>query len=458
MGHPQLGKYQRNVLLETADRLSELDLYVGAIQELYGALQKADLQSKGLQLLRENLHVLVEDEQFKTLAAALPDLQRPLHTFASLTIGINLDAQLRPASAVLLAVNEQPFGGIRSFLGRLFALDRQDGEVLGVAALHYVPSEPELRPLSPLFRDLERLIAQTVDPITQTLGQYARINTAPLIALENEIAFYLAASRLIHRLESQGIEFCQPEILPIADRTTHIQGLINLHLALREGTAKLVRNDVSLDDLGRIAILTGPNSGGKTTYIQALGLAQVLFQAGLFIPAQSARMSPVDAILTHFPALESFQGRFSEEAARLRVICLKATHYSLVLLNESLASTTASEGQFVAQEFLSGLRFIGVRAIYSTHLVELAERISEIESAVDGKSTAFSLVAGLQLVEEPGSGEVRAAPTYHIAPGLPQGRGYAQEIARRYGISLDQIVQVRREMSSSNDATSGGRN
>src|SRR5258708_26136944 len=111
----------------------------------------------------------------------------------------------------------------------------------------------------------------------------------------------------------------------MAERTTHSERLVTLHLALRDNATKLVGNNVSLDDQGRIAILTGPNSGGKTTYVQAVGLAQVFFQAGLLVPADKARMSPVDGIYTHFPALESFQGRFSEEAARLRVLCLKAT-------------------------------------------------------------------------------------------------------------------------------------
>ncbi len=454
LGRPQLGKYQRNILLETSDRLAELNTYVDIVQELYSALQDTDVQAEALRQLRDNLRTLVEDELFKTLKDTLPELQSPLQNFTSLTVGVNLDAQLRPASAVLLGVNEKHFGGVRSFLGKLFAVDQLEGDVMGVAQLHHIPSDPERRPLSPLFQDLDRLIVQIVQPITKALNRFTQISVGPVIGRENEIAFSVAASRLIRRLESQGILFCQPEIAPMAERVTHIENLVNLQLVLREtkGTVVPVGNDVNFDDQGRIAILTGPNSGGKTTYVQAVGLAQVLFQAGLFIPARKARISPVDAIFTHFPAVESFQGRFSEEAARLHVLCLNATEYSLTLLNESLASTTASEGLYVAQELLSGLRYIGVRAIYATHLVELAERIHEIEAAVDGKSAVFSLVAGLQLVEDPATGDLRAAPTYHIAPGLPQGRGYAQEIARRYGISLEQIVQARRDA----DAHSNG--
>ena len=67
---------------------------------------------------------------------------------------------------------------------------------------------------------------------------------------------------------------------------------------------QIVTNEVNIGEAGRIFILTGPNQGGKTVYTQGVGLAQVMFQAGLYVPAQSARISPVDGIYTHFTTLE----------------------------------------------------------------------------------------------------------------------------------------------------------
>ncbi len=88
-------------------------------------------------------------------------------------------------------------------------------------------------------------------------------------------------------------------------------------------------------------VLTGPNRGGKTTYTRAAGLAQVFFQAGLYVPAASARVSPVDAIHTHFPSRE--QARLDAEAGRLAAIFRQATPRSLILLNEALSGTSAPE-------------------------------------------------------------------------------------------------------------------
>jgi DNA mismatch repair ATPase MutS len=437
------GKKQRHLLLETADRLSELELYVNMVDGLNETFQAADLRSEALKQLRQNLQRVARSESFEALRSELPELQRPLQRFASLTVGINLDAQLRPVSAVLLNINEKRFGGERSFLSRLLGAPVDDGEESGIAPLHYVPTDPEQRPLSALFRDLERLIAQIVQPVARALGRYVRISSGPLVSLENELAFYVAAVELMQRLEARGVPLCQPEIAPIEERVSVIEGLVNLHLALRDGEPLPVSNDATFDAQGRIAILTGPNSGGKTTYVQAVGLAHMLFQAGLFIPARQARISPVDAIFTHFPALEAQQGRLAEEAARLRHIFLKATRHSLVLLNESLSSTTSSEALYLAQDVLCGLRAIGVRALYATHLVEVAEHLDVIEKTVDGASAVYNLVAGLKLVET--DDDIKAVPTFEIRRGQPQGRSYAREIARRHGISLEQILSARHE-------------
>ncbi len=445
--HALMGRRQRPLLLDTADRLAQLDLYLNVVQDLHAALNESDLQSEGLRNLRQNLLTIINDENFQALLVELPELQRPIQSFASLTIGINLDSQLQPISATLLRINDKPFAEGQSFLSRLLGISTSNEDESGLAPLHYTPADPDQRPFSPLYQDLERLIAQTLQPVARALRRYVRLSSGPLVGIENELAFYVASVGLIRKLESCGVTFCQPAIRPIAERVSVIDSLINIQLALRDPAHLPVSSDAAFDDKGRIAILTGPNSGGKTTYLQAVGLAHVLFQAGLFIPARQASMSPADMIFTHFPALETQQGRLSEEAARLRHICLKATRYSLVLLNESLSSTMSSEAVYVAQDLLGGLRAIGVRAIYATHLVELAEHISEIEANVTGDSAIYSLIAGVQIVDDAADADIHAVPTFQITRGLPQGRSYAREIARRHGISLEQILAARRDDS-----------
>lgn len=443
-GNTQFGGRKRLLLLEVSDRLAQLDLYTGVVHDLHTTLAAADIRSEALRRLRDNLRSLLDNESFQELQRELPALQRPLSNLASLVIGINLDAQLRPASAVLLGINDTPIGEPASLLDRLIGKRQDAQDETGIAPLHYVPENAEMRPMSQLFQDMDRIVTDVAKPVARALERYVRVSYAPLVGLEPELAFFVAAVDMIQRGRARGIPFCQPDIAPMTDRVLDISGLVNSALANRSAVTP-VPSDARFGPDGRIAILTGPNSGGKTTYVQAVGQAQVMAQAGLFVAAQSARISPVDAILTHFPALETRQqGRLAEEAERLRDIFRQATRHSLVLLNESLSSTAFGEALFLAQDVLAGLRAIGARAIFATHLVELVGRISEIEAAVPGDCHLYSLVAGIQIDEN-----ATARPTYKISRDQPLGRSFAQEIARRHGISLDQILAARRENTSS---------
>lgn len=433
-----LGKRQRGLLLMTSERLAELDIYTDVMVRLHAVLDAARLRAPALLALRDALAAVVQDANFRHLHRQIPDLRAPMQKITSLTIGINLDLELRPRSAVLMAINDYEIGEPLSFLTRAIGLGAVgDTPTQSIAPLHHVPGEADRRPLSPLFQDLEKLMAQVAEPVERVLRQYARVNTAPLARLEGELRFYINALQRVESLAARGVTFCQPEIAAASARETDIAGLLNLDLLLTD-EALPVANDVRFDEQGRIAILTGPNSGGKTTYLRGIGLAQVMFQAGLPIPARRAIISPVSAILTHFPALETRQqGRLAEEAARLRGLFQQAGPGCLVLLNETFATTSSSEAIYLAQDMLCALRAIGVRAVFATHLSELAAHIPQMEDAVAGDSRLYSLVAGI--TQDAGAG---GKPTFRIERGPPLGRSYAQEIARHHGIELDQILAL----------------
>lgn len=438
-----LGSKKRLLLLETSDRLSQLELYTENLLALHAALSAARLTAPALLQLRESVRTLIEGDGFKQMQTELPTLRKPLQQLASLTVGINLNAQLEPVSAVLLAINERPIGEASSLLERLIGRRVEAADETGIAPLHVTPENREHRLLSPLFQDMDMLLTQVAQPVARSLERYVRVNNSSLTPLAAELAFFVAAADLATRLRERGLPICLPTMRPMTERVAEVAGLINLTLALRSGSPPQP-SDVSFGAEGRIAVLTGPNSGGKTTFLQALGLAQVMAQTGLFVPATSAAFSPVDHLLTHFPALETRQqGRLAEEAERLRLIFGRATAHSLVLLNESLSSTAFGEALYLAQDVLAALRFIGARTVFATHLVELIAKFPEIEAAstaAGGDCDLFSLVAGIAL-----QADGTPTPTYRITQGSPLGRSFAQEIAQRHGISLGQIMAARRK-------------
>jgi DNA mismatch repair ATPase MutS len=448
---------RRSSLQEVTWRLGELERLVTCVSGLSAVFAHLGdaVQAEGWCTLRDLITQTVHDAVYQQLSRELPDMLRTMRAKVSVTIGVNLDGQLRPVAATLLAVHDQKFTA-STFLDRL--LGRDGDGFKGLGPLHTVPElapgagsagrqgrHRDVNPLMvPLFHDLAQTLDTVCQPIAQALRRYNSLHSGFLAALSGDLAFYLAGVRLMERLRSHGLPVCRPDIAPMAERLCELQEAYNLNLALHhmehaDGKGRIVTNDVHLDDHGRIGILTGPNQGGKTTYTQMVGVCQVLAQLGLWVPAGRARLSPVDNIYTHYPVEEQLAkgtGRFGEEAQRLSQIFAHGTRHSLILLNESLASTNAGESLYIAQDLVRILRRMGARAIFATHLHDLATDIDTLNANTTGDSLIVSLVASRSA---DGDGVQRS---YKIVPGPPMGRSYAREIAAQYGISYEQLAAL----------------
>lgn len=442
-------------LQQTLYRLGELELYVDNVQRLSALLlaQGDELRSAAFRRLRDALAAIEVEPSFQELRAELPELLGKVRNIGSVTIGVNLDAHMQPSEATLLSINAQRFKGA----GPALFAKLSAGDSRGLARLHRIalpdgmPATRENMMLVPLFKDLSDLLEATSRPIAEALTRFARMSGQFLVALEGEISFYLGAAAFIRRIEAAGLPMCRPQLAPKDARIFDARALFSASLALRalgrdakaELAHAIVTNDVTFDESGRIFILTGPNQGGKTTFIQAVGLAHVLAQAGLHVPGREARISPVDAIYTHFaseerPELES--GRLGEEARRLSEIFARATRHSLILLNESLSSTSPAESLLLARDVVRGMRLLGARAIFATHLHGLAEQAAEINASTPGDSAVASLVS--QTEQDASTAEGAGTRTFRILRGPPLGQSYARDIARRHGIGYEQLADV----------------
>ena len=442
-------------LVLVARRLTELENYLLCVDGLTKALTQAgnNLKAAGFLALKANLATVQASPDYQRLAAELPLLRAQLNQTGSVTLGINLDAQFRPASATVLSVNPGRFVGKGSMLERLLGKATDGASSLrGITGLHKANSESPaaFAPEHQLFRELSQILERAVQPVLEALQQFSKLNSGGLARLEPELAFYLGAVKLTTKLRAEGFMLCRPLISP-ATNVCNIKGVYCLDLVLRhqqQSKAKpgeklapppVVPNDIEFGPDATIFILTGPNSGGKTTFTRALGQAQVLFQAGLLIPGQSAEISPADGIFTHFATAERLDiegGRLAEELGRLAQVFRQASSASLVLLNEPLTSTDHTSARVLSRDLLGGLKLLGARTLYVTHIQELITDTAALESvAPDVK--IVSLVAGV--TDQANLGH---APTYHIQRGQPQTLGYASELARQYGLSLSQIAAM----------------
>ena len=150
--------------------------------------------------------------------------------------------------------------------------------------------------------------------------------------------------------------------------------------------------------------------------------------------ALTRSLSPCDNIFTHFPADENQTvnlGRLGEESKRISEIFSLATDKSLLLFNESLATTSFTEGLYIAKDVVKAMRSLGARTIFNTHMHELAMDLDEI-NALNGKIKVASLVTGIH--------EGQRSYKVYLAP--PDGISYARDIAEKYGVTYSQLMQA----------------
>ena len=165
---------------------------------------------------------------------------------------------------------------------------------------------------------------------------YVLENTEFLLNLMPEFEFLVKGTNMLRALRKKGCVLSLPEIRPMEERAFSAVGLYNPCVALKIED-EIVANDLVFDENATIYVLSGPNRGGKSVITCAIGLSQAMMQLGMYVPAESAIMSPVDGIYTHFPtgADDTIdKGRLGEECARLRDIFEDVTKDSLVLLDE----------------------------------------------------------------------------------------------------------------------------
>lgn len=423
--------------------ITEIELYISCIDVLNSGLSrvKDSLKSRAFTTLAQRIGELAESEYYIELNKKLSELTRRVREIKSVTVGVNLDAQLRPASAGVLSVNSEPFKSGET-LDKILRLSFKDDEYTCIASL--VPfgkkqSENQRLAMSNAFNsainDIYRSSLRSWKKIVQT---YVLENTDFLIELMPEIEFIVKGTALLCSLRDRGFELCTPTLAPVSERRLVCDEIYNPAVALKlpEGE-EIISNDISFtpeDTL--IYVLTGPNRGGKSVITCALGLGMAMLQLGMLFPAKAATVSIADGIYTHFPtgAEDTIdKGRLGEECARLVEIFEDVTKYSLVLLDESLSSTGSYEGSYIASEVLSGLSIVGCRCLFATHLHELAAEIDKINASVGERGGVHidTLVAGIE----------EGKRSFKIVRAKPDGKSYARDIADRYGLTFDKIIE-----------------
>lgn len=247
----------------------------------------------------------------------------------------------------------------------------------------------------------------------------------PLVQVSIHLELYLSALGFRDRLHAAGLETCLAEVA--ADSPIRLHGLAN-PLLVDEGP---VPCSVSLDGPRRQTLITGPNSGGKTRLLQSLGLAQLLGQSGLFVPARSAALPLLRGMFVSLVETETAdqnEGRLGRELLRIRKLFEQAERPSLVILDELCSGTNPTEGTEIVELVLRLLERMGSDAFVSTHFLDFVRRL-------EAEPTAASL-RFLQVEPAP---ERRS--TYQFIDGVAAS-SLAVQTATRLGVTFEELAHL----------------
>jgi DNA mismatch repair ATPase MutS len=196
--------------------------------------------------------------------------------------------------------------------------------------------------------------------------------------LRAELAFYIGCVNLHERLARKGEPTCMPLAAAAEEQRLSCRGLYDVGLTLTVDR-RVVGNDANADRKD-LVIITGPNTGGKSTFLRSVGLAQLMMQCGMFVPAEAFSASLCDGVFTHYKREEDVgieRGKFDEELSRMSDIIDHISPTSIVLFNEPFAATNEREGSEIARQIIAALLENGIRALCVTHMYELARNFYE---------------------------------------------------------------------------------
>ena len=187
-----------------------------------------------------------------------------------------------------------------------------------------------------------------------------------------QTAFLMGATNLYRRMRRCSIDFCFPKVVDRKDIC--FEGLVELSLAINLRRCP-VDNDLMARDK-HLVVVTGANQGGKSTYLRSIGIAQVMLQCGMYVPAKNFSSGLYRNLFTHFARREDSamnSGRLDEELGRMERIVDNLTKDSILFLNESFATTTEKEGSVIAEDITMALYERGIRVMMVTHLLAYAQ-------------------------------------------------------------------------------------
>jgi DNA mismatch repair protein MutS len=288
-----------------------------------------------------------------------------------------------------------------------------------------------------LFTELRSAIASEAKRIRQTALALAEVDVLASLA-------HTAALR----------NYCRPQFVSSTGRAPAQQDAGDLEIVegrhpvieqqeMAGGNERFVPNDLYLNSSTHtILLLTGPNMGGKSTYLRQTALIVILAQMGSFVPARSARLSVVDRVFTRIGASDNLaRGRstFMVEMTETAAILHTATARSLILLDEVGRGTSTYDGLAIAWAAIEYLHArVRAKTLFATHYFELTELAEQLAGVKNYHVSVKETGGGIAFLRK-------------VEPGAAD-RSYGIEVAKLAGLPSEVITRAREVLAEHESA------
>jgi hypothetical protein len=391
--------------------------YCAAVTALAAALGQADLASSGLSALRDYVSGYAASAAFAGLAAEAADVAGAL---GGVTYCVNIRGP---------RVTVSRYEGEADFSADVAATFAKFSRGAAADYRGTFRNCPEMDHVEEWIADrVARLFPAEFTALDAFCARHGGFEDETVAAFDREIQFYLGYLAFIAPIKAAGLEFCYPRV-SADDKETDVTGAFDLALAakLAPRFADVVANDFRLSGRERIIVVTGPNHGGKTTFARMTGQLYYLASLGYPVPASSARVFLPDRIFTHFEReedLATLRGKLEDELFRIHEVLDRATGGSLLVMNESFASTALRDATFIGERVLAQMTELGLLGLYVTFIDDLASA-----------TTACVSMVGTVNPDDP------SERTYKIVRKPADGLAYAAAIARKYRLAYPQLKE-----------------
>ncbi|MHB1009429.1 MAG: MutS-related protein [Propionibacteriaceae bacterium] len=385
------------ILRSAVSILTELTTSLRGLRE-FSQTNRRTFASAGLQQLLTVIDTDLDDEYLAVLDDHLYRLKFPA--------GVHLTASFGPGALGTDYVLRRPVTVRNWWLAQWERVTRRDTYTYRLAPRDQAGADI-----------LNWLKDQGVNQVADAAAQSADHIIDFFAHLRQELAFYIGCINLHERLRETTVT-CMPDPASPASATLAVHGLVDAGLRLRSSAAP-VPND--LEATGKsLVMITGANQGGKSTFMRAVGLAQLMMQAGCFVTARAFSSSICSGVFTHFRREEDAtltHGKLDEELDRMSGLIDLISAQAMLLCNESFACTNEREGSQIALDIVNTLNEHQTRVIYVTHMYALANGLADQR----GDTAVFLRAERLK----------DGRRTFQLRPGMPQTTSHGRDLYER---------------------------